>query len=199
MSAGPPTRRGRRPGAGSARGQILRAAQVKFAERGYEGTTIRSIAREAGVDASLVHHFFGTKEGVFSAAMSRALQPAEIKPEVLAGTPDGLGERILRSFLQQWETVERRDPMLAVIRSAVSHEDAALQLRRFITTEVLGTLARSIPGSDAPVRATMVGSQLIGLIMVRYIVRVEPLASASTETLVELFAPVLGGYLAGDG
>jgi AcrR family transcriptional regulator len=198
-SAQHPVRRpGRRPGPVRSRDAILRAAQECFSARGYEGTTVREIARRAQVDAALIHYYFGSKQGVFAAAMSDALRPTEIAPAVLGGSPDGIGERMLRTFLVQWEPRERRDPMLAVIRSAVSHDEAAAQLRDFVTTEVLGILVHAIPQSDAPVRATLVGSQLIGLIMVRYIVKVEPLASADTETLVRLFAPVVQRYLTDD-
>ncbi|MFD6418199.1 TetR family transcriptional regulator [Streptomyces sp. NPDC060194] len=177
---------------------MLRAAQECFAVRGYEGTTVREIARTAGVDAALVHYYFGSKREVFAAAISDALRPGEIGPAVLGGGPEGIGERMLRAFLEQWSSRERREPMLAVIRSAFSHEEAAVQLRHFVTTEVLGILVRAIPRPDAAVRATLVGSQLIGLIMVRYIVRVEPLASADTETLVRLFAPVVQRFLTED-
>ncbi|MEG3626637.1 TetR/AcrR family transcriptional regulator [Streptomyces poriticola] len=194
----PTVRRGRRPGAGSARADILGAARAVFAERGYEAATLRTIAGAAGVDASLIHHFFGSKDGIFSAVVSQSLCLDEITPAVLAGDPDGAGERMLRAFLQRWEVPEHRAPMLAVIRSAVSHEEAAARLRDFVTVEIRDALARSIPRPDAAVRATMVGSQLIGLIMVRYVVRVEPLSSADTDTLVRLFAPVLQRSLATD-
>ncbi|RFU84717.1 TetR/AcrR family transcriptional regulator [Streptomyces triticagri] len=193
------TRRpGRRPGPARSREDILRAAQSVFAARGYEGSTVREIARRADVDAALVHYFFGSKRGVFAAAVSDALRPAELAPAVLHGDPDGLAERMLRRFLTRWESPEQRRPMLAIIRSAVSNEVAAAQLSEFITDEVLGLLVGSVPADHAPVRATMVGSQLIGLIMVRYIVKVEPLASVDTETLVRLTAPAIQRYLTTD-
>lgn len=191
-------RAGRRPGQASSREDILLAAQVCFAAHGYEGATVREIARYARVDASLIHYFFGSKRGVFAAAVSNAVCPPEIGPAVVSGGPDGLAERILRSFLSHWETSGNCYPMLAIIRSAVSHDEAAAQLGEFITTEVLGILVNFMPPRNARVRATLVGAQLIGLIMVRYIIKLEPIASADAEALVRLIAPVIQRYLATD-
>jgi AcrR family transcriptional regulator len=190
-------RTGRRPGSSGSREAILRAARLKFSEYGYERTTVRAIAREAQVDTALIHHFFGSKEGVFAAAAQEALRPRELMP-LLAGELDTIGERLLSTFLELWESAEQREPLIAVIRSAVSHETAATILREFVSTEVLGPLAEALNTSRPGLRSTLVGSQLVGLIMVRYIVRVEPLASLDRSTLIAVYAPVLQGYLTGD-
>jgi len=191
-------RTGRRPGISGSREAILRAARLKFAEYGYERATVRAIAREAGVDTALIHHFFGSKEGVFAAAAQEALRPRELMPMLLAGDLATIGRRLLATFLELWESAEQREPLIAVIRSAVSHETAATILREFVSTEVLGPLARALNTSQPALRSTLVGSQLVGLIMVRYIVRVEPLASLDRHTLTAVYAPVLQGYLTGD-
>lgn len=168
---------------------------MKFAERGYDGTTVRGIAEEAKVDSALVHHFFKSKEGVFAAAMEDALRIGEVMPSLLADGLDGVGERLLRTFFTLWESKDKRETMVAVIRSATSHEEAVRMLRAFVSTEVIGRLAEAIERPNASMRAALVGSQLIGLIMIRYIVRVDPIASADTETLVAAYAPVIQRYL----
>ncbi|MDQ1045437.1 TetR family transcriptional regulator [Streptomyces sp. V4I2] len=183
--------KGRRPGTGSARAEILDAARTAFAEHGYEGTTLRAIACAAGVDASLIHHFFGPKEDVFLAAIGQAPRLTPPPP----GAPGEAGERILRSCLDQWESPEHRAPVLAVVRSTVSHAQAAARLRHFVAVELHGALAQTHPGPDPAVRATLVGSQLIGLMMTRHVVRMEPLASADPDTVVSLLAPALGRCL----
>jgi AcrR family transcriptional regulator len=191
-------RSGRRPGRSGSKEAILRAARLKFAELGYERTTVRGIAREAQVDAALVHHFFRSKEGVFAAAVHEAVRPMELMPAVLAGDPATLGERLLTTVLGLWESAERHEALLAVIRSAVSHETAAAILREFLGREILGPLAQALAGPQGPLRATLLGSQLIGLVMARYIIRVEPLASASTRALIAVYAPVIQNSLTGD-
>ncbi|SFF41322.1 transcriptional regulator, TetR family [Actinacidiphila alni] len=192
-------RSGRRPGRSGSRDAILRAARLKFAELGYERTTVRGIAREAQVDAALVHHFFRSKEGVFAAAVHEAIRPMELMPVVLAGDPATLGERLLTAVLGLWESAERHDALLAVLRSAVSHETAAKILREFLGREILGPLAQALAEPQRALRAALLGSQLIGLVMARYIIRIEPLASASTRALVAAYAPVIQKALTGDG
>lgn len=194
-----PRRSGRRPGRSDSREAILRAARRMFSEHGYERTTVRGIAREAAVDAALVHHFFRSKDGVFAAAIHEAVRPMELMPTLLGGDPATLGERLLTSVLSVWESAERHEPLLAVIRSAVSHERAAAILRDFLGTEVLGPLAEALGEPRPALRSALLGSQLIGLVMARYIIRVEPLASASTRTLVAAYAPVIQSCLAAEG
>ena len=188
-------RTGRRPGASGSREAILDAAREAFAEHGYDGASIRAIARRADVDPALVHHFFGTKDELFRTAMELPIEPAVVLPALLEGGPDGVGERLVRFFLGVWEEPAPRARILAVLRSAVRHDDAAELLRTFVTREVVGRVAATLEVPDAQLRATLVGSQLVGLAMVRYVVRVEPLASADVETVVAAVAPTLQRYL----
>lgn len=171
------------------------AARRQFAECGYEGATLRSIAHEAHVDPALIHHFFESKQGVFTAAMADLLKPAELIPGIVAAGPNGLGERLMRMFVNLWERRAARDPLLAVIRSAVSHTEAAELLREFVTTEVLGRLGEVVDLPQRELRTTLVGSQIVGLIMIRYVVKVEPLASVDAETLVTAVGPTIQHYL----
>lgn len=189
---------GRRPGSSGSREAILDAARDSFGRSGYDATSLRAIARSAGVDPALVHHFFGSKEQVFTAAMALPVDPARLIAEVLEPGPEQVGERLARRFLALWETPATRAPLLGLIRSAVSHEQAAALLRGFLTTVVLGRIAAALDRPDAELRATLCGSQLVGLAMVRYVVKVEPLASAHPETVIRLIAPTLQRYLTGD-
>jgi AcrR family transcriptional regulator len=191
-------RTGRRPGVSGTREAILDAARRAFAEQGYQQATIRGVADLAGVDPALVHHYFGTKQELFVAAVELPVNPIEQLMAVLADEPDQIGQRIVEVFLSIWDHAADRSPLLALIRSAVGDERAAAMLREFITEEVLGQLARRLGSPDARLRATLVGSQLIGLAMARYIVRVEPLASAPAAELAAAVGPTLQRYLTGD-
>ena len=186
-------RTGRRPGTSESRAEILDAARRLFGEKGYDGTTIRAIARESGVDPALVHHFFGTKEHIFVAAMQFPFDPAESLPGVLAGDTDGLGERLVRFFLSVWNDPASRDPFLATVRSAATHEHAAATLREFVSSALVSRIAGASGRSELHVEAA--AAQLMGLALLRYIVRVEPLASADEETVVAMIAPTVQRYL----
>jgi AcrR family transcriptional regulator len=189
------TRTGRRPGAGGTREKILAAARSDFGKGGYETATIRGIAARAGVDPALVLHYFGSKEGIFRAAIEMTIEPAQFLPRLLAPGLDGLGERLVRFFLDTWDAPEG-SPFLALISSVVTNEDAATQMREFVTEEVLGRLARALELDQPRLRASLVASQLVGLAMLRYVVKVEPLASASATDVATLLGPTLQRYLA---
>jgi AcrR family transcriptional regulator len=187
-------RTGRRPGIGGTRERILAAARSDFGKGGYEGTTIRGIAAQAKVDPALVMHYFDSKDGVFRAAVKFPVDPAEFIPRLLAPGLDGLGERLVRVFVETWDS-PAGSPLLGLIRSVVGNEDAAALLREFVTREVLGRLARALELDQPQLRAALVASQLVGLAMIRYVVRVEPLASARTDDLVAWLGPTLQRYL----
>jgi AcrR family transcriptional regulator len=188
-------RPGRRPGASGTREAILVAARARFAEVGYDRATIRAIALQAGVDPALVMHFFGSKQQLFLAAIESTIHPAEVVPELLEGGIDGLGERLARFYLGMWEDPQARDGVAGIMRSAVTHEDAAALLRGFLGSELFGRLVPSIEGPDATLRVELAGSHLIGLAMARYVVKVEPLASADVETVVAAVGPTIQRYL----
>jgi AcrR family transcriptional regulator len=190
-------RTGRRPGRPETREAILAAARAGFSGEGYDGATIRGIARLADVDPALVHHYFGTKEELFVAAMELPVRPSEMVPALLAPGPEGLGERILRMFFAVWES-DSGGSLQALIRSAASNERAAAMLREFVGKELIGRIARALEVDHADLRATLAGSQIMGLGMARYVIRVEPLASADRETVIAAVAPTFQRYLAGD-
>lgn len=187
-------RTGRRPGPTETRGEILAAARRLFGELGYDGTTIRGIAREAGVDPALVHHFFGTKEHVFVAAMEFPFHPEEAVPQIVEGPHAELGERLVRFFLGVLGDPHRRNGLLALIRSASGNEQAAAMLRQFVTSALFARIAERVGVPRLPVE--LVASQLIGMALLRHILQVEPLASADDDEVVALVAPVVQHYVA---
>ena len=191
-------RTGRRPGSGGTRERILAAARSDFGKGGYEGTTIRGIAAHARVDPALVMHYFESKDGAFRAAVKFPIDPAEFIPRLLPPGLDGLGERLVRFFVETWDS-PAGSPLLGLIRSVVGNEDAAALLREFVTREVLGRLARALELDQPQLRAALVASQLVGLAMIRYVVKVEPLVSAPTEDLVAWLGPTLQRYLTDPG
>jgi AcrR family transcriptional regulator len=200
LSAAEPARRsGRRPGNPSTRDAVLTAAREAFAERGFDGATIRAIATAAGVDPALVHHYFGSKDKLFLAAVEAPVDPAELLPEVLAGGRDDLGENVVRLLLRVWDG-PMRPAALALVRSAVGNEWMAKLLREFLVSQVLrhvvGTLG--LPPAEREARGALAASQMIGLVMTRYVLKVEPIASASPESLVAAIGPNVQRYLTGD-
>ncbi len=192
---GSAARLGRRRGVSGSRDAILKAARTEFGAHGYQGATIRGIARRAGFDPALVLHFFGSKDDLFAESIRMTIDPGQIVPVLLAGDRADLGERLVRMVLEIWARPEVLDVLLSVLRSATSNDAAAAALRRFITREVLTPIAEAIGMPDAPLRASLAGSQVVGLAVARYVVKVEPLASADTEDVVRWVGPTLQRYL----
>jgi len=186
----PAKRPGRRPGSADTRGEILDAARAEFASRGFEKATMRGIARAAGVDSALVHHYFGSKDQVFLAAMDFPIDPATVL-EVAAGDPSAVGERVARFVVTLWETPQARERLLAVVRTVASNEEIAALVRGFARPRLVVPLAARVGGPDAETRVEMALAQIIGLAMARYVIRVEPIASLGAEELVGLLAPAL--------
>ncbi len=158
---------------------------------------MRAVARTADVDPALVIHFFGTKDGLFEAALELPLDPATVVAELLAGDPADLGERLLRTFLGSWDATPGQGPMLAMLRSAVSHEDSATMLRGLLVRVLLGPLATGAGASEPALRAALLSSQITGLALTRYVLKLEPIASATADDLAPLIGPTLQRYLTG--
>jgi len=190
------SRRGPRAGGADTRQAVLDAARARFAAHGYDGTRLRDVAADAGVDVALVSYFFGSKDGLFAAAMEFPVNPAELVAELMGDGIDGLGERLVRRFLTLWDAAG--SPLVALVRSASSNEQAAALVRGFVEREILGRIAAAIDAPEPELRAALAGSQMVGLIMARYIVRVEPIAGAEPEVLVAAVGPTLQRYLTGD-
>ena len=159
-------RTGRRPGPARTRERILGAARTQFGREGYDKATLREIAAGAGVDPALIPHYFGSKEGVFLAAVEFPVDPALFIPRLLEPGVEGLGERLVTFFLETWDS-PAGSSLLALIRSVVSSDLAAELLREFVTREVLGRLAVAIQLDQPQLRASLVATQLVGLAMLR--------------------------------
>ena len=186
-------RTGRRPGTGGTKERILAAARSDFGRAGYEGATIRGIAAQAKVDPALVLHYFDSKDGVFRAAIQFPLDPAEFIPKLLEPGLEELGARLTRFFVEAWDS-PAGSPLIALIRSVVANQDAAALMRDFVSRQVLGRVARALDLDQPQLRASLAASQLVGLAMLRYIIRLEPIASAGTDELVAWVGPTLQRY-----
>ena len=190
-------RRGRRPGGTDTRAALIDAARAVFIEQGYDGATVRAIAAKAGVDAAMVNHWFGSKEGLFAEAVLKLpFSPHELAERLLDGDVDNLGQRIVRTFLTTWDTTGG-GVFTALMRSITSHELAAHVLRDFLIKHVAGQVLKSVGIDHHEFRATLVASQLVGMGMVRYVAQFEPLASTDVETMVAAVAPTIQRYLTG--
>lgn len=191
--------RGRRPAGGpDTRESVLAAARELFAERGYERTTIRAVAGAAGVDPALVHHHFGTKEGLLAEAITMPIEPGVI----LAGLgedPDRLGTEIVSRVVMLWETrPDVRERMVAMLRSGISHEGAARLMRDLLGRTLLGALGELAAPDRRELRTSLVGTQLGGLMLGRFVLHVPGVADATPEQLIAAVGPVVQHYLRGD-
>ena len=192
-------RRGRpRGGGGETRERILSAAIVEFAEAGYDAATIRAIAARADVDAALVHHYFGAKADLFAATIDAPIRPDVAIRTLLDGPVGTLGERIARYVLESWEDADVRRRGLVVLRSALSNRVAAPVLAGFLARELIERIAASIGTPDAALRASLAASQIAGVLVARYILRLPAMRAASVDELVGWLAPTVQRYLTGD-
>ena len=189
-------RSGRRPGNQDTRQSILESARAAFAERGYDKSSIRAIATAAQVDPALVHHYFGTKEKLFLASLNSPINPAELFPKALAGPRDEIGVRVVRLVLSVWDSPAGA-AALAMFRSAMSNEWTARLLREFVVTQVLRRAAAEVglEPAEAPMRAALLATQIAGMLTIRYVLKIEPLASAPAEVVVAALAPNVQRFL----
>lgn len=188
-------RSGRRPGDSGTREAIRAAAGRQFAERGYDRTSLRSIAVEARVDPALIAHFFGSKQQLFVEVVELPFDPAAVVPAVFGGQRETAGERVAQFLLRVLEDPEGRRRMTGLVRAAASEPEAARMVRELVTREVFTRIAETLGVDDADLRASLVGSQVVGLVMARYVVRIEPIASLPAEAVVAAIAPNLQRYL----
>jgi AcrR family transcriptional regulator len=192
-----PTRRRGRPAAGSAsdtRAAILAAARSQFAARGFTGASMRSIAKEAGVDASLISHYFGDKAQLLVATMELPINPLEKVQGVLAGGLDGMGERLIATFLGAWDP--HRDVFSTMVRSTLGSQDPhATPVFQLAQNVVVAGLRERMTEADADVRAPLIASQIVGLALMRYVLRLEPVASAPAEEVARTYGAAVQAIL----
>lgn len=194
--------RGRRPGGVDTRALIVDAARVEFAEGGYDGTSLRAVARRAGVDPSLVHHYFKGKPELFAAVMEIPVDPAVLIARIVEGPREQVGENLVRTFLSIWDSPEGRPRFQALIRSAVNHDESARMLREFLVREIFGRVVMALspegePPADVELRAGLAAAQMVGMAMMRYVVEFPAVVEADHDELAACLGPVLQRYFVG--
>ncbi len=190
------TRRPGRPrGASGSRERIVAAAVDVFGEHGYDGGTIRAIAARAGVDSALVHHYFGTKADLFAEVIGIPLRPDVDVPTILAGPREQIGENLVRYILEAFERPEVRRRGVMMIRVAVGSKLMSQPLVGFLSRELIGRIAAATDAPDAALRANLVASQMVGMLMTRYVLKLPAIADAPIEELVSRIGPTLQRYL----
>jgi AcrR family transcriptional regulator len=171
------------------RAAILAAARERFAADGYERATVRAIASAAGIDPSMVIRYFGSKEGLFAAAAEFELR----LPDPRTMRPDEIGPRAVDHFLTRWE---EDDTLQALLRAGVTNEAAAARLRSIFTEQLAPLVALAVPdGVDVAARAGLVASQVLGMALTRYVLRLPPMAAMTRDELVAWVGPTLQRYL----
>ena len=176
--------------------RIQQAAAKLFASRSFETVSTRAIAKEAGVDAALIHHYFGSKEGLFQAVLNAAIRPEQLEALVVSESPEDWGRQLVRAADKVWTSPAAPALKAVVRRVLVGHEG---MLREFVTRSLLNRFLSHIKGPEPErrLRASLIGSQMSGLVIARHIVGIEPLASLSTDEVADLIGPVLQHYITG--
>lgn len=183
-------RTGRRPGDSNTRDAITAAASRLFSEQGYDRTSLRQVAREAGVDPALVSHYFASKAALFVTVTRPPQEVGEQLPGIVAGDRDVVGHRVAQLVVGLLESEDHRRRVLGLVRAAATEDEAAAMVRELIMAQVLGPVAAAL-GLDRPeLRTAFVGSQVVGLVMARHVVGLPPLAALPPEQLIDILAPV---------
>lgn len=192
-------RRGRRAGDTDSRSQILATARRLFAEHGFEGTSLRRIAREAHVDPAMLHHYFAGKDQLFALSVELPADPALVLAGLDRRDPAQRAEAVLRAVLGLWESPAQH-ALLAFLRGTIGSKAKTAMLREVASRTILSRIMAGVPGpaEEVALRGNLVATQLMGAMLVRYVIRLEPLASASQDEVVRLLAPTIQRYLTGD-
>jgi AcrR family transcriptional regulator len=191
-----PRPRGRRPAGADTRGEILAAARAELAERGYAAASLRAVARRAEVDPSLVRHYFDDKADLFAASLvPEGMDPAVLVPQLLAGGPDGLGERVVRAVIEIWD-VRGGESFRAAFAAMTSSEPHMRAMAQYLDRAVFARVAAGLD-EHGPLRMTLVFTQMMGVLVARYVLRQEPLASLPGEGVAALVGPTIQAYLTG--
>jgi AcrR family transcriptional regulator len=190
-------RTGRRPGDSSTREEILEAARRQFAEHGYQGATMRAIAADAGVDAALIVHFFGNKSSLLAEAVEWPFDPEVEMPKLFVDGRRHVGRHLATLFVRTWDDEGSRHPILILLSVATVEPQAGEMLSEFMAKRLYRPLMERLGADNPQLRSDLVVSQLVGLGLVRYLQRLEPIASAAPGQVIEWIAPTLQRYLTG--
>ena len=192
--------RGRRASGEDTRESILEAARAEFLERGYAAASMRAVARRAGVDPALVRYWFDDKPSLFAASLMDArINPARLAERVAAGPIETIGPRLVETVLGVWEFPDGQEKMQLLLQSVTSGHDLPTSIREYLMAEVFSRVRPVVPGPDADLRVNLAMSQVVGLLLARYVVRLEPLASASVADVVAQVGPVIQRYFTPEG
>lgn len=194
------TPRGRRPGGADTRSVIVEAARVEFAAQGYDATSLRAVARRAEVDPALVHHYFGGKSALFTTVMDVPGSPLGLIGAVIEGPREQAGERLVHGLIGSWDTADGQQRFQALLRAAVTHDDAKRMLGDFLTREVFVKLVAAFAPpncqrTDCELRASLAAAQVVGIALMRYIIEVPVMVEARQEDLARLVGPSIQRYL----
>jgi len=187
--------RGRRAGRPETRAQILDVARARFLAQGYQAVTMRAVAADAGVDAALISYFFGSKKGLFGAALALSANPPEVLLGALPGNPATLPERVLRALAQAWDDPEHGGPLRVMVAAAIGDPEVGRLLKEVIEREIIEQIAERLAGADARHRAAAFTTQLAGIVLARYILQLDPIATMTVDELVRHLAPGLRAAL----
>jgi AcrR family transcriptional regulator len=182
----------------SARAAILKAATEEFADRGYEAASLRAIARRAGVDSALVHHYFDDKADLFTASLEAPLRPDRVLGVILSGPHDDIGTSLVRYLLEQLEDSKAQARVVAILRTALGSGPGSRMLKEFLAREVFVRLASAANDDDAILRANLAASQLVGMMITRFVLKLDPIATTSPDELARRIGPVIQWHLFGD-
>ncbi|MCT9007489.1 TetR/AcrR family transcriptional regulator [Streptomyces rhizosphaerihabitans] len=193
-------RRGRRPGGPDTRVAILDVARRRFLEDGYHAVTLRSIAGEAEVDLALISYYFGSKKGLFGAALALGANPAEVLARVVAeGDLSTFPERVIRQVLAVWDDPVTGPPLLAMLKSAIDDDSLGGLVKEAVEREIVDRIAGLVQGREARQRAASFTTVVAGLIATRYLLRLEPIVSMTADEVVRFVSPQLRQALRGPG
>lgn len=189
---------GRRAGAPDTKAQIISAARSEFASKGYDGTSMRAVARAAGVDPALIHHYFDGKEGLFLAALEVPFDPRPELARVLVGPREEMGAKLVELVLWLWDDPERQEQLMTLMRSALTTAEGTQLIKDGVLRTIMTEVAAHVPMADPATHLPLVITQTGGLILTRYIVRLEPVASMPAEELVAIYGPIVQRFLDGE-
>jgi AcrR family transcriptional regulator len=190
-------RRGPRPGGEDTREALVVAAREEFAEKGFAAATVRSIGARAGVDPAMISHYFGGKAGLFREITHIPLDPASGLDLVLAGPRDQLGLRLATHILGIWEQQEFREPVLALVRSALSEPGSERALREYFESQLLPRVAAVVRGPDPQRQAALAAAHVVGVVLGRHVLGLGVLAAPPIDELARQIAPAVQEYLDG--
>lgn len=193
---------GRRTGQPETKQAILDAARARFTAEGFTATTVRAIATDAGVDAAMINYFFGSKQKLFEEALALRVNPMTLVPPQMKGSVEGLPRRILTTLLETWDNAEFRSPLLALVTNLSDDPAENALLRNFLEDAIAGPVAARLIEAGlfseiAATRAGLMASQLVGVVMARYVVQAKPIADLPSQVVIDTLAPALEVVLLG--